>query len=149
MIPTHSFLMEAGRWTIEGYWLERDELPIPVKGGTIVAWSHDNWFTMVTKLTFPTGDREEIAFQYRGRLNGEERQYAYVLQQTQLGKIEGEGWIAPTSIVQRYWVLSDRHRRSGFETFHRVNCQTYHLSSGILTGHSLTSTMEAILKRQP
>ncbi|GBF81061.1 hypothetical protein [Aphanothece sacrum] len=145
----HSFLMEVGRWTIEGHWLERNEMPLPVKGRTIVAWSQDNWFTMVTKLVFPNSDRPEISFQYRGRLNGEEQQYTYVLQQSLLGQVEGEGWIGPESIIQRYWVLSDRQRRSGFETFYRLDNNTYHLSSGILAGHYLTSTMEAVLERQP
>ncbi len=144
----HSFLMEAGRWTIEGNWLERKEMPLPVKGKTIVAWSNDNWFTMVTKLVFPKSDRPEIAFQYRGHLSGEEREYTYVLQQSALGKVEGEGWIGPDSIVQRYWVLGDRQRRSGFETFYRLNNHTYHFSGGLLTGHYLTSTMEAIFERQ-
>jgi hypothetical protein len=144
----HSFLIEAGRWTLEGHWLERNQVPIIVQGRTLVAWSRDNWFTMVTKLVFPENEREEIAFQYRGRLDGEEKQYTYVLQQSQLGRIEGEGWIAPHSIIQRYWVLGDRQRRSGFETFYQIDPQTYHLSSGILAGHSLTSTMEAKLERQ-
>ncbi len=144
----HNFLMQAGRWTIEGNWLERNELPMPVKGQTMVAWSQDNWFTMVTKLVFPLNEREAISYQYRGRLDGEERQYTYVLQQSLLGKVEGEGWIAPNSIIQRYWVLSDRQRRSGFETFYRIDKQTYHLSSGILAGHYLTSTMEATLTLQ-
>ncbi|MDJ0600799.1 MAG: hypothetical protein QNJ37_18385 [Crocosphaera sp.] len=144
----HSFLMEAGRWTIEGNWLERNEMPLPVKGKSIVAWSNDNWFTMVTKLVFPRSDRPEIAFQYRGHLNGEEREYTYVLQQSVLDKVEGEGWIGPDSIIQRYWVLGDRQRRSGFETFYRVNNNTYHFSGGLLSGHYLTSTMEAIFERQ-
>ena len=141
--------MEAGRWNIEGFWLERNQPPIPVKGRTIIAWSQEDWFTMVTKLVFPNSEREEIAFQYRGRLSQEERQYTYVLQQTLLGRVEGEGWIAPDSIIQRYWVLGDRQRRSGFETFFRLNENRYHLASGILAGHYLTSTMEATLERQP
>lgn len=144
----HSFLLEAGRWTIEGNWLERNGIPLPVKGRTIVAWSQDNWFTMVTKLVFPDSDRPQISFQYRGRLDGGEHQYTYVLQQSLLGRVEGEGWIAPNSIIQRYWVLGDRQRRSGFETFYRLDQDTYHLSSGILAGHYLTSTMEATLERQ-
>ena len=146
---THSFLMEAGRWTIEGHWLERNGIVFPVKGRTIVAWNQENWFTMVTKLIFPNSDRQEISFQYRGRLDEEERQYTYVLQQSLLGRVEGEGWLGPESIVQRYWVLSDRQRRSGFETYYRINDNTYHLSGGILAGHSLESTIEAILERQP
>ena len=144
----HRFLLEPGRWTIEGNWLEREPMPFVVKGRSIVAWSADNWFTMVTKLLFPNGEREEISFQYRGHLGAEERQYTYVLQQSLLGQIEGEGWIGSDSIVQRYWVIGDRQRRSGFESFYRINEQTYHLSSGILAGHYLTSTMEAILERQ-
>lgn len=144
----HSFLLEAGRWNIDGYWLERNAMPIPVKGRTIIAWSQENWFTMVTKLVFPDSELEEISFQYRGRLDGEERQYTYVLQQSLLGRVEGEGWISPNAIIQRYWVLGDRQRRSGFETFYRVDANTYHFSSGILAGHYLTSTMEAALERQ-
>lgn len=144
----HSFLMQAGRWTIEGSWLDRNQTPIPVKGRTLVAWSNANWFTMVTKLIFPTTEREEISFQYRGRLDLQERQYTYVLEQSLLGQVEGEGWIGPETIIQRYWVLGDRQRRSGFETFYRIDNNSYHLASGILTGHYLTSTMEAILERQ-
>nr|WP_242057109.1 hypothetical protein [Planktothrix sp. FACHB-1355] len=124
-------------------------MPIAVKGLTLVAWSRDNWFTMVTKLMFPESDREEIALQYRGRLDAGERQYTFVLQHSLLGRVEGEGWVAPESIVQRYWVLGDRQRRSGFETLHRVTENQYYISSSILAGHYLTSTMEALLERQP
>lgn len=144
----HTFLLEAGSWTLQGNWLERNEMPIPVKGKTLVAWGRDNWYTMVTKLIFPDSDREEISFQYRGRMDGEERQYTFVLQHSSLGRVEGEGWIAPDSIVQRYWVLGDRQRRSGFETLHKLGEGKYYLSSGIMAGHYLTSTMEATLLRQ-
>ena len=143
----HSFLMEAGRWKLQGNWLERNEMPIAVKGKTIIAWSQENWFTMATKLVFPDSDREGISFQYKGRLTSGERQYNYVLQQSLLGRVEGEGWISPESIIQRYWVLSDRQRRSGFETFYQRDEDTYYFSSGILAGHYLTSTMEAIIER--
>lgn len=145
----HSFLLEAGRWRLQGSWLERNEMPIAVRGLTLVAWSKDNWFTMVTKLMFPESDREEIAFQYRGRLDAGELQYTFVLQHSLLGRVEGEGWIAPETIVQRYWVLNDRQRRSGFETMHQLDENKYYLSSSILAGHYLTSMMEATLERQP
>lgn len=144
----HSFLMEPGRWVLEGTWLERNEMPTPVKGKTLVAWTDESWFTMVTKLIFPGTEKQEIAFQYRGRLASGDRHYTYVLQQSLLGRVEGEGWIGPESIIQRYWVLSDRQRRSGFETFHRLSNTTYHISAGILAGHYLTSTMEGTLERQ-
>jgi hypothetical protein len=41
--------------------------------------------------------------------------------------------------------LGDRHRRTGFETLYRLDEKRYHLSSGIMTGHYLTSAMEATL----
>lgn len=144
----HTFLMEGGRWTLQGNWLERDGVLVTVKGKTLVAWGRDDWFTMVTKFEFPGTDREEISMQYRGRLDAGERQYTFVLQHSLLGRVEGEGWIAPDSIVQRYWVLGDRQRRSGFETLRRLDDDTYHLSSGIMAGHYLTSAMEAVLERQ-
>ncbi len=144
----HSFLVGPGRWVLKGNWSERNEEPISVKGKTIIAWSQDNWFTMVTKLVFPAGNREEISFQYRGHLDGGERHYTYVLQQSLLGRVEGEGWIGPDSIIQRYWVLGDKQRQSGFETFYRLNDDKYAISSGVLSGHYLISTMEAILERQ-
>lgn len=149
----HTFLMEAGRWTLQGNWLERDGLPIVVKGKTLVAWSRDDWFTIVTKLTFPNVDRDEIVLQCRGRLEPGDRRYTFVLQHSVLGRGEGEGWIAPDSIVQRHWALGDaakdRQRGSGFETLYRINNDRYSFSSTLLSGHYLTSTMEATLERSP
>jgi hypothetical protein len=144
----HSFLLEAGYWGIQGYWLEREQPPIPVKGKTLVAWRED-WFTMVTKLVFPSEDRSEISFQYRGHLDDNVQRYTFVLMHSGLGRVEGEGWIGPESIIQRYWVLGDTHqRRSGFETIYRVSADTYHLSSAVMAGHYLTTAMEATLQRQ-
>jgi hypothetical protein len=141
--------MEAGRWTLHGNWLERNSMPVTVKGRTLVGWARDDWFTMVTKLVFPGTDHEEISLQYRGRLDSGERQYTFVLQHSLLGRVEGEGWLAQDSIVQRYWVLGDRQqRRSGFETLYRVNDDTYYFTSGMMAGHYLISTMEAVLERQ-
>ena len=145
---THSFLLEAGRWTLTGTWIERNQMPTTVKGKTIVAWGQNNWFTMVTKLVFPDIERPEISYQYKGRLDNGERQYTYVLQQSILGRVEGEGWVGLESIIQRYWVLGDRQRRSGFETFYKVNADRYQYSGGILAGHYLTSTIEGTLHRQ-
>ena len=144
----HTFLLEPGRWILQGSWLERNQMPINFKGMILVAWNRDNWFTMATKLIFP-GDSPHIASQYKGRFDRGERQYTFLLQHGSLGQVEGEGWICPDSIVQRYWVLSDRQRRSGFETLHKISDDSYHLTSGIIAGHFLKSTMEASLERQP
>ncbi len=144
----HTFLLEPGRWTLKGSWLERDGLPISLKGMTLVAWNRDNWFTMATKLIFPGSDRPEIALQYKGRLHHGELAYTFLLQHNLLGQVEGEGWIGLDTIVQRYWVLGDeRQRRSGFETLHRINNDSYYLTGGMLAGHSLASTIEASLQR--
>lgn len=144
----HSFLIEPGRWTLQGNWLERETLPVNVRGRTLVAWTRDEWFTMVTKLTFPGSELADISLQYRGRLTGGDRQYTFVLQHSLLGRVEGEGWVAPDSIIQRYWVLGDKQRRTGFETLHRIDGDHYQMSSGIMAGHYLTSVMEVTLERQ-
>nr|WP_228035033.1 hypothetical protein [Oculatella sp. LEGE 06141] len=140
--------MEAGRWTLQGSWLDRDSRPVTVRGKILIAWSRDDWYTMVTKLVFPGTERGEISFQYRGRLDAGERQYTFVLQHSILGRVEGEGWVAPETIVQRYWVLGDRQRRTGFETLRQLNANKYCLSSSVMSGHYLTSVMEAIVERQ-
>jgi hypothetical protein len=145
----HTFLLEAGRWLLQGTWLERDGTVIPIQGKTLVAWGRDDWFTVVTKMEFSGAERDEVTFQYRGRLSPGVQQYTFVLQHSQLGRVEGEGWVAPESIVHRYWVLGDRQRRSGFETMHRVADNLYHLTNSLMAGHHLLSTMEARLTRQP
>ncbi|MCX5963738.1 MAG: hypothetical protein NT070_11540 [Cyanobacteria bacterium] len=144
---THTFLLEAGTWNLQGTWLDKESMPVPVKGRIIIQWGRDGWFNMVTRLVFVDSDREKIEFQYRGRFDTGNQRYTYVLQHTELGRVEGEGWIAPESIIQRYWALGDRQRRSGFETLYRVADDRYHFSSGIMAGHYLTSTLEAIIER--
>lgn len=151
----HTFLIDAGRWMLEGNWLESNGAITPIKGKTLVSWSQDEWFTMITKLMFPESNpdsvqpRPDIIMQYRGRIGSQERQYTFVLQHSLFGRVEGEGWIAPQSIVQRFWVLNDRDRRSGFETMIQESRDRYHLSSGVLAGHNLISLIEAKLERQP
>jgi hypothetical protein len=144
----HSFLLEPGRWTLQGSWLTREALPTPIRGKILVAWKQADCFVMATKLSFPEEDRDEVVLQYRGRVTSQERQYTFVLQHSQLGQVEGEGWIAPESIVQRYWAVSDKQRRTGFETLRQISPERYHFSSGVMSGHYLSSTMEAELVRQ-
>lgn len=147
----HTFLLDEGRWTFEGSWLDREGLPSTIRGRTLIAWGQENWFTWVTKLEFPNTERASISYQYRGRLDLGDRQYTFVLQHSQLGRIEGEGWIAPDSIVQQYHVISEderpSQRRHGFESLYRLDADTYALSSGTFVGYSLVSTMEARLQR--
>ncbi|MFN6325768.1 MAG: hypothetical protein ACK4WN_09675, partial [Aphanizomenon sp.] len=72
---SHTFLLEPGRWVIQGNWVERNSPPITLKGLTLVIWNRDNWFSMATKIVFPNGERSDISLQYRGRLHKGERQY--------------------------------------------------------------------------
>ena len=144
----HTFLVQPGKWTLEGNWIERDSMPIRVKGRTLVGWSRDNfWFTMVTKLTFPDCDREELTMTYKGRIDSDERRFTFVMDDNFLGKVEGEGMIGPDSITQRYWVMGDKKMRTGFQTLYRRDVNTYSLASGLIAGQNLESTMEAILTR--
>ena len=144
----HTFILESGKWNIAGNWLERNGMLITVKGKTIVTWDRTDWFSMVTKLIFPTQDHEEIILQYRGRLDSDERRYTFLLQHSELGKVEGEGWLGVDSIIQRYWVLgNDAQHRSGFETLRRLDEERYYSNSGVLTGLSLMSAMEATIER--
>ncbi len=149
---SHTFLLEEGRWTFQGHWLERSGVPVPIQGKTLIAWGQENWFTWVTRLDFPNGEQSPITLQYRGRLDLGDRLYNFVLQHSVFGHIEGEGWVAPDSIVQSYRVISDderqSQRQSGFESLYRLDDQTYLLSSGIFVGNAMTTTLEATLRRQ-
>jgi len=144
----HTFLVQPGKWTLEGNWVERDSMPIRVVGRTLVGWSRDNfWFTMVTKLTFPDSDREELTMAYKGRIDSDERRFTFVVDDSSLGKVEGEGIIGPDSIIQRYWVIGDKKMRTGFQALHRRDSNIYSFASGIIAGQNLESTMEAVLTR--
>jgi hypothetical protein len=144
----HTFLVQPGKWTLEGNWIERDSMPIRVKGKTLVGWSRDNfWFTMVTKLTFPESDREELTMTYKGRIDPDERRFTFVMDDSFLGKVEGEGIIGPDSITQRYWVMGDKKMRTGFQTMYRRDSNTYSLASGVIAGQNLESTMEALITK--
>ncbi len=114
----------------------------------MVVWKQDGCFRVVTKLLFPEDEQADIVIQSRGRMTSQERQYTFVLTHSLLGQVEGEGWIAPESIIQRYWGLNDKQRRSGFETLRQISSERYHLSGGEMAGHYLTSTIEAELIRQ-
>jgi hypothetical protein len=86
--------------------------------------------------------------QYKGHTTLEtQQQYTFVLQHSQYGQTEGEGWLMPDSIVQRFWILGDHEQRIGLERFYRISEDHYAWSSSVMTGHSLISTVEASLKR--
>ena len=143
----HSFLVEAGYWNVSGHWLKSDLAPIPLQGGIQIAWRRANWFKMTTSLTCDDETGTKIIYQCRGNLNYEAKYYTYVSQHSLLGNIEGEGRLGHQSIIQYYWFMGAASKQKGLDTFYCVDQNTYHLTSSILDGHSIKSTIEVMLKR--
>lgn len=144
---SHTFLVDVGRWLLQGQWREGDRLPIQVNGKVLVTYSQDDWFVMAAKLTYDAEDKPDSVLQYRGKLALNDQTYAFILQHSDLGRLEGEGWVGNQSIVQRFWLLGDTKRRGGFENLWRLNDDEYFMSSGLTTGHKLTALLEATLRR--
>ncbi len=151
----HTFLVSNGRWTMHGHLLHRDGLLQPIHGKVMVVWNQDEWFTMVGQLAVPRQPNSNdpvqppITLQYRGRTGLASHQYTFMLQHSQLGQIEGEGWLLPDSIVQKFWILDDPERRTGLEQFYRVNGDRYHWACNLMTGRSLVCSLDATLERHP
>lgn len=144
---THTFLLEPSSWIIKGSWLEKNRRSNSFKGATIITRDASNWFLVKTKIVFIGCDRPEINLEYKGFLPPDKTQYAYVLNRSDVEKIEGEGWISDDSIIKRFWVLGSNRRLNGFETFYQLDDNTYHLTSAMMTGNHLLYTFEGVLSR--
>jgi hypothetical protein len=144
----HTFLIQPGRWKSTGVWQEGNNPPVSLIGKTVVAWSADNWFTMITKLSIDDLPANDITWQYRGHLEPDANRYNFILTHSQLGKIEGEGWVGDESIVQRYWLLDEQQRRTGFESFYQIDEDSYRLAHSSLSGNRLAGLMELQFSRQ-
>jgi hypothetical protein len=144
----HTFLLQPGRWKSVGVWQEGNNPPISLTGKTVVAWSADNWFTMITKLSIDNQPEHDITWQYRGHLEPDADRYNFILTHSQLGKIEGEGWVGESAIIQRYWVLEDQQRRTGFESFVQISEDSYRLTHSSLTSNRLSGLLELQFSRQ-
>jgi hypothetical protein len=153
-VAEHTFLMAGGRWNLKGHWLlEREGPLLPIHGKLMVVWNGEEWFNLVGKISLPSSLSDsnanypsEVTLQYRGHI-GAEQQYTFVLQHNHLGHIEGEGWLMPDSILQRFWIIGDRERRTGVDQIYRIDNDHYHWSSSIMTGHALNSAMDVTLER--
>ena len=115
-------------------------------GKVLISWGEDDWFALVTKLTFEE-EQPDIIFRYKGNFDRHSQRYTFVLEHSLLGKSEGEGWLTSTSILQRYWALKDIQRRNCFDTLYRIDRQSYHWSGAMLSGPRLTGALEATLTR--
>jgi hypothetical protein len=131
---------------LEGNWIEKDGSTFEVKGKTLITWK-DEWFTMATKLLFEESRRVDTTITYKGRLDPDEKKFSFVMQHNVMSKIEGEGWITPQAIIERYWVMDDKQMRTGFQTIYRRDDDCYHLCSAVTAGSSLISSMDALLTR--
>lgn len=103
---------------------------------------------MITKLSISNQPGQDITWQYRGYLEPEASRYTFILTHSQMGKIEGEGWVGTDSVVQRYWVLDDQQRRLGFEAFHQIDDNNYRLAHSSISMNRLASLMELQFSRQ-
>ncbi|MEM9568446.1 MAG: hypothetical protein AAF974_09090, partial [Cyanobacteria bacterium P01_E01_bin.34] len=141
----HTFLLESGRWLLTGHLTEAGRDPWPFSGQGVVKWDSSFWFHAILRMIFDLsyGNRQPLLLEYRGRIPDGSLSYSFGLQHGELGRVEGEGWIAPETVIHRYWVLGDRQRRTGFETLNRLTSDQYYMSSSVMSGHYLTSTMEA------
>ncbi|MBE9045521.1 hypothetical protein IQ255_14105 [Pleurocapsales cyanobacterium LEGE 10410] len=143
----HSFLVESGDWNVDGHWLKSNSVPIPLQGKIEIVWKRENWFEMTTRLVCNDKAITPIAYQCHGNFDFEEKYYTYVAQHNLLGNIEGEGRLGFQTIIQYYWLMETNTKQKGLDTFYCLDRNTYHLTSSILDGHSLKSTIEATLKR--
>ena len=143
----HSFLVESGYWSVNGYWLKPKLAPILLEGGIQVAWKQANWFKINTSLTCDDEAETKIIYQCRGNLNYEAKYYTYVSQHSLLGNIEGEGRLGERSIIQYYWFIGTASKKKGLDTFFYIDQNTYYFTSSILDGHNIINTIEATLKR--
>ena len=143
----HSFLVESGYWNVEGYWLKPSLAPVPLNGGIKIAWKRANWFKLTTSLACEDESATKIIYQCRGNLNYEENYYTFVSQHSLFGNIEGEGRFNSRSIVQYYWFIGTASQQKGLDTYYCIDSNTYYLTSSILDGHGIKSTIEATLSR--
>ncbi|NJK71877.1 MAG: hypothetical protein HC926_00025 [Synechococcaceae cyanobacterium SM2_3_60] len=100
--------------------------PEPFRGNANVRWDQSDWFTSLLTLESKSGGT--LNLEYRGRVPVTAERYTFVLQHGELGRVEGEGWITPQAIMQRFWVLNDPQKRTGVEKLlfklHRIATAT-------------------------
>jgi hypothetical protein len=144
---THSFLLEAGIWNSQGNWIEPDGSTLAFQGKTMISWSEDAWFALVTKFVFQDAKQADLIWRYRGRLTEPGHRYTFVLEHSLIGKMEGEGVIGEQTITQRCWALNDSQGRSAFETLVRLDANRYQFSSATMAGHRLGTIAEASFVR--
>ncbi len=113
----------------------------------MISWSEDSWFAMVTKWIFNGGDRPDLILRYRGRLTDPGQRYTFLLEHSEIGKMEGEGIIGEKTITQRSWALHDSQSRSTFDSLVRLDTNSYQFSSAMMTGHRLGTIAEAGFER--
>lgn len=120
-----------------------NESPIPFSGSAIVRWDQADWFT--TLVTLDRGG-SLTKLEYRGRVPVGAERYTYVLQHSELGRVEGEGWVTPQAILHRFWVLNDPQKRTGFENFVQASPEKYCYASGVISGLRLVSSVEGVFE---
>ena len=145
----HTFLLEPGRWLLKGHLISAGDLPLSFTGQGIVRWDDSSWFHAILRMVFAEEEtpRSPLILEYRGRVPDRSSHYSFGLNHGDLGRVEGEGWVTPATLIHRYWVLGDAQKRLGYESFFRADERRYCLSSGVMSGLKLVSSIEAVLER--
>lgn len=143
----HTFLLLPGKWTLKGSLIQGSAPVTSFQGRMVVGWSQDMyWFTMISKMQFSDGRADEVA-SAKGRMDNNERRFTYVLEHSELGKVEGEGLISPGAIAMSYFVRDDAKSRTGFQTYYRQDDNHYAMTSGIMLRQGFESMMETAMVR--
>ncbi len=117
----------------------------PFRGNANVRWDQSDWFTSLLTLESKSGG--SLNLEYRGRVPVAAERYTFVLQHSELGRVEGEGWVTPQAIMQRFWVLNDPQKRTGVESFVQATPDRYCYACGVVSGLRLVSSIEGIFER--
>lgn len=122
---------------------------MPIAGHSSVRWHGTDWFHAILRFHYPEDETARpLLLEYKGRLTQGTQRYTFVLQHSQLGRVEGEGWIAPATLLHRYWVLGGAQKRFGIESFFRANESHYCYSSSVTEGLKLLGGIEAAIERR-
>jgi len=130
--------------------LEPASSPLPLQGRLLIGWSQDGfWFTIASQLTFPNTDRNPYTLTCKGRFSHNNRNFHFSMDHSEIGRMEGEGWINHQTIAQKFRVLGNNPELTGFEVLHQQASDRYLLCRTLFRGSSMERVIEATLSLVP
>jgi hypothetical protein len=130
--------------------LEGDSPPIPIKGRTLIGWSQDGfWFTIASQLTFPDSDRVPYTLTSKGRFHKRDGNFSFYIDHSEIGRMEGVGWVNHQTITQQFRVLGSDPEVTGFEVLYQQAGDRYLLCRTMTKGNSMERVIEGTLTLVP